>query len=162
MRQPVSAAINGAAAGGGFAIALDSDIRIASTAAKFDAVFIKVGLSACDVGTSHFLPRLVDAGIAAELMLSGRIFKAEEARKIRLVSRVVEPEALEGSAVELARSIAENSEHGVWMTKKGLWSAVDAPACAMPWKWRTAPKSSAASPAQWRNPGRLQRRPQAP
>lgn len=125
--KPVIAAINGAAVGGGFAIALASDIRIASTAAKFGAAFIKVGLSACDVGTSYFLPRLVGASVAAGLMLSGRIFGADEAREIRLVSRVVEPEALEGSAIELARSIVENSEYGVWMTKKGLWSAVDAP-----------------------------------
>ena len=125
--KPVVAAINGAAVGGGFAIALASDIRIASTAAKFGAVFIKVGLSACDVGTSYFLPRLVGTGVAAELMLSGRIFEAAEAREIRLVSQVVEPEALEGSTVELARSIAENSEYGVWMTKKGLWSGIDAP-----------------------------------
>lgn len=118
---------NGAAVGSGFAIALASDICIASTAEKFGAVFIKVGLSACDVGTSYFLPRLVGTGVAAELMLTGRIFKAEEAREISLVSRVVEPDALDGAALELARSIAENSEYGVWMTKKGLWSGVDAP-----------------------------------
>jgi enoyl-CoA hydratase len=125
--KPVVAAINGAAVGGGFAIALASDVRIASTAARFGAVFIKTGLSACDVGTSYFLPRLVGAGVAAELMLTGRIFKADEAREIRLVTRVVEPEALEGAALETARAIAENSEYGVWMTKKGLWSNVDAP-----------------------------------
>ena len=125
--KPVISAINGAAVGGGFAIALASDVRIASTAARFGAVFIKTGLSACDVGTSYFLPRLVGAGVAAELMLTGRIFKADEAREIRLVSRVVAPEALEDTALETARAIAENSEYGVWMTKKGLWSNVDAP-----------------------------------
>ena len=79
------------------------------------------------MGTSYFLPRLVGVGVAVELMLSGRIFGADEAREVRLVSRVVEPEALEGSAVELARSIAENSGYGVWMTKKGLGSTIDAP-----------------------------------
>jgi enoyl-CoA hydratase len=125
--KPVIAAINGAAVGGGFAIALASDVRIAATAARFGAVFIKTGLSACDVGTSYFLPRLVGAGVAAELMLTGRIFKADEAHEIRLVSRVVAPEALEAAALETARGIAENSEYGVWMTKKGLWSNVDAP-----------------------------------
>lgn len=125
--KPVIAAVNGAAVGGGLAIALASDIRIASTAAKFGAVFIKTGLSNCDVGTSYFLPRLVGAGIAAELMLTGRIFKADEARDIRLVSRVVAPDDLAGAALETARAIVENSEYGVWMTKKGLWSNVDAP-----------------------------------
>lgn len=125
--KPVVAAINGAAVGGGFAIALASDVRIASDAARFGAVFIKIGLSACDVGTSYFLPRLVGVGVASELMLTGRIFKADEARDIRLVSRVVAPEALADAALETARAIRENSEYGVWMTKKGLWANVDAP-----------------------------------
>ena len=124
--KPVITAVNGAAVGGGFAIALASDIRIASTAAKFGAVFIKTGLSNCDVGTSYFLPRLVGASTAAELMLTGRIFRADEARTMQLVSRVVALEDLATAALETARAIAENSEYGVWMTKKGLWSNVDA------------------------------------
>lgn len=124
--KPVIAAVNGAAVGGGLGLALASDIRIASEAAKFGAVAIKTGLSAADVGTSYFLPRLVGAGIAAELMLSGRIFQAEEARDLRLVSRVVAPQDLDGAALVMARAIAENAEYGVWMTKKTLWSNVDA------------------------------------
>lgn len=125
--KPVIAAVNGAAVGGGLGLALACDIRLASTSAKFGAVFIKTGLSAADVGTSYFLPRLVGAGIAAELMLTGRIFEADEARDLRLVSRVVEPPDLEAAALEMARAIAENAEYGVWMTKKTLWSNVDAP-----------------------------------
>lgn len=125
--KPVIAAIQGAAVGGGLAIALASDIRIASPSARFGAVFIKIGLSACDVGTSYFLPRLVGAGIAADLMMTGRIFGAEEAREIRLVSQVVPEEALQEAALAKARAIVENSEYGVWMTKKGLWANVDAP-----------------------------------
>ena len=124
--KPVIAAVNGAAVGGGLGLALASDIRIASEAAKFGAVAIKTGLSAADVGTSYFLPRLVGAGIAAELMLSGRIFQAEEARELRLVSRVVAQQDLDGAALAMARAIAENAEYGVWMTKKSLWSNVDA------------------------------------
>lgn len=112
---------------GGLGIALASDVRMASSKAKFGAVFIKTGLSAADVGTSYFLPRLVGAGVAAELMLTGRIFQADEAREIRLVSRVVAPESLDEAARATARAIAENSEYGVWMTKKTLWSNVDAP-----------------------------------
>ncbi|MCG3170154.1 MAG: putative enoyl-CoA hydratase echA12 [Pseudomonadales bacterium] len=125
--KPVIAAVNGAAVGGGFAIALASDVRIASEKARFGAVFIKTGLSACDVGTSWFLPRLVGAAAAAELMLTGRVFGVEEASRIGLVSRVVAPEMLLESALETARAIRENSEYGVWMTKKGLWANVDAP-----------------------------------
>ncbi|MBK6287682.1 MAG: enoyl-CoA hydratase/isomerase family protein [Gammaproteobacteria bacterium] len=125
--KPVIAAVNGAAVGGGLAIALASDIRIASDRARFGAVFIKTGLSSCDVGTSYFLPRLVGAGVAADLMLSGRIIDAAEAREIRLVSRVVTSADLASTAMDAARSIRENSEYGVWMTKKGLWANVDAP-----------------------------------
>ncbi|MCB1632508.1 MAG: enoyl-CoA hydratase/isomerase family protein, partial [Pseudomonadales bacterium] len=79
--KPVIAAVNGAAVGGGLAIALASDVRIASEKARFGAVFIKTGLSACDVGTSWFLPRLVGASAAAELMLTGRVFGADEAMR---------------------------------------------------------------------------------
>lgn len=125
--KPVIAAVNGAAVGGGFALALASDIRIAADNARFGAVFIKTGLSSCDVGTSYFLPRLVGAGIAAELMLSGRIFDAAEARDIHLANRVVAPESLRDTALDTARAIAANAEYGVWMTKKGLWANVDAP-----------------------------------
>ncbi|MCU0969473.1 MAG: enoyl-CoA hydratase-related protein [Rubrivivax sp.] len=125
--KPVVAAVNGAAVGGGLGLALAADIRVASSSARFGAVVIRTGLSACDVGTSYFLPRLVGAGVAAELMLTGRVFGADEARSIGLVSRVTAPEALDAAALDLARAIAGHAEYGVWMTKKGLWSAVDAP-----------------------------------
>ncbi len=77
LRQPVIAAVNGAAVGGGFAFALACDIRYASPGARFGAVFITRGVSACDMGTSYFLPRLVGASRAAELMLTGRVFGAD-------------------------------------------------------------------------------------
>ena len=125
--KPVIAAVNGAAVGGGLGLALACDIRLASETAKFGAVAIKTGLSAADVGTSYFLPRMVGAGIASELMLTGRIFKAEEARELRSVSRVLPPDGLQAAALERARAVAETAEYGVWMTKKTLWSNVDAP-----------------------------------
>lgn len=125
--KPVIAAVHGAAVGGGLGLALASDIRLAADDARFGAVFIKTGLSAADVGTSYFLPRLVGAGPAAELMLTGRLVAADEALALRLVSRVVAPEALHEAALQLARRIAENAEYGVWMTKKTLWANLDAP-----------------------------------
>ncbi len=70
--QPVIAAVNGPAAGGGFALVLGSDVRLAGESAKFSAAFIKIGLSACDIGTSWVLPRLIGAARAQELMLTGR------------------------------------------------------------------------------------------
>lgn len=125
--KPVIAAVNGAAVGGGFALALAADIRVASTAARFGDVVIKTGLSGCDVGISYLLPRIVGAGVASELMLTGRVFDAAEARELRLVSRVTEPGALDAAALEVARSIREHSEYGTWMTKKGLALCIDAP-----------------------------------
>lgn len=124
--KPIIAAIHGAAVGGGLGLALASDIRIASESAKFGAVAIKTGLSAADVGTSYFLPRFVGAGIASELMLTGRIFKAQEAAELRLVSKVVPESDLAVEALKMAQAITKNSEYGVWMTKKALRSNLDA------------------------------------
>ena len=125
--KPVIGAIHGAAVGGGLAISLACDVRVAADSAKFGSVFIKVGLSSCDVGTSYFLPRIVGPARAAELMLTGRHFDAAEAEHIGLVHRVV-PEGQEvEAALESARAIAANNEYGVWMTKKGMWSNLDAP-----------------------------------
>lgn len=125
--KPVIAAINGAAVGGGMALALACDIRITAEAGKFGAVFIKTGLSSCDVGTSYLLPRIVGVSAATELMLTGRIFPAPEARELGLVSRVVSADELIPEATRLARMILENSEYGVWMTKKGIRANQDAP-----------------------------------
>jgi enoyl-CoA hydratase/carnithine racemase len=127
LRQPVIAAVNGAAVGGGFALALACDIRYATTNASFGAVFIRHGVSACDMGTSYHLPRLVGASRAAELMLTGRVFDADEAAKIGLVLDIVDANALVERAVEKAREIACHSPLAVWMTKETMWQTVDAP-----------------------------------
>ena len=124
--QPVIAAVNGAAVGGGLAIALASDIRVASDRASFGAVFIKAGLSSCDVGTSYLLPSIVGAARAAELMLNGRIFDAGEAQAMGLVHHVTADAGLMESALVTARQICANNEYGVWMTKMGLWANLDA------------------------------------
>lgn len=125
--QPIIAAVNGPAAGGGFALVLGSDVRIASAAAKFNAAFIRIGLSACDIGTSWLLPRLVGAARAQELMLTGRIFDAHEAERIGLVIETVAPEALLDRAYEKAAEIMLNSPIGVALTKEGMWSALEIP-----------------------------------
>jgi enoyl-CoA hydratase len=125
--QPVIAAVNGPAAGGGFALVLGSDIRIASSSAKFNAAFIRIGLSACDIGTSWLLPRLVGAARAHELMLTGRIFDAAEAERIGLVVEVVPPEALIDAALVKADQIMANTPFGVALTKEGMWSALEIP-----------------------------------
>ena len=92
--QPVIAAVHGAAAGGEFALALASDIRVCSSDARFNAAFVRVGLSGCDIGVSWLLPRLVGASRAFELLLTGRFVDAQEALRIGLVLEVVPAEDL--------------------------------------------------------------------
>ncbi|MEX1217183.1 MAG: enoyl-CoA hydratase-related protein [Acidimicrobiales bacterium] len=124
--QPVIAALNGAVVGGGLALALTCDLRVASNEAYFASHFIRVGLSSCDLGTSYWLPRICGPTIAAELMLTGRRFSATEALEYGLLNRIVDDEALLATAVELAEAIAANSEYGVRMTKVGMWANLDA------------------------------------
>jgi enoyl-CoA hydratase len=127
LRQPVIAAVNGAAAGGGLALVLASDIRIGASSAIFAVSFIRAGYSACDIGTSWLLPRIVGAGCAHELMLTGRRFGAEEAARIGLLSEIVEPAALQNTALAKAAEIALNPPFSVEMTKKGMWLALEIP-----------------------------------
>ena len=124
---PIIAAVNGVAVGGGLAFALHCDVRIASEFARFGSVFIKAGLSSMDMGTSYLLPKLVGAGVARELMLSGRIIDAAEAYRIALVHEVVPADDLIDAALRMARLITANNPFGVWQTKIGLNAALDAP-----------------------------------
>lgn len=125
--KPFIAAVNGAAVGGGFALALACDIRIAGDNAKFGSVFIKVGASNTDLGISYFLPRIVGAGRSAELLLSGRLVKTPEADRIGLVSDVAPTDELLGRAVEMAGRIATGGAFQLWMTKETMWQNLDAP-----------------------------------
>lgn len=127
MTKPVVAAVNGAAAGAGMALALAADIRVASSAARFNAAFVRIGLSGGDVGTSWALPRLVGLGRAYEILLTGRFVEAEEALRIGLVTDVVDPEDLLDRALETARLIVGNSPVGMALTKQVVQNNVDAP-----------------------------------
>lgn len=126
--QPVIAAVNGAASGGGLALVLGSDIRLASTASKFNVAFVRIGFSACDIGTSWLLPRIVGVARAQELMLTGRIIDADEALRIGLVVDVVDPDRLEEAAMIKAGEIIRNTPFGVALTKEAMWTALEIPA----------------------------------
>jgi enoyl-CoA hydratase/carnithine racemase len=125
--KPVIAAVNGAAAGAGFSLALAADIRLASPEARFNAAFVRIGLSGGDCGTSWFLPRVVGLGRAAEILLTGRFVGADEAAGIGLVNRVVPKDDLVHEAIGLAQQIATNTPFGVTLTKRVLHLNVDAP-----------------------------------
>ncbi len=124
--QPIISLINGPASGGGFALALASDIRIATPSARMNAAFIRIGLTACDVGVSYFLPRLVGSALASELLLTGRFIDGARAEKVGLVSRVVAPEDLAAAGREIAAEIIGNSPVGVRLTKECLNMSIDA------------------------------------
>jgi enoyl-CoA hydratase len=117
--MPVIAAINGGATAGGLDLALACDIRIASTQAKMGETYIKLGLNPGNGGT-YFLPRLVGSGLAAELALTGDIVDAQRAAEIGLVNRVVEPDALLKTAIDLASRIATYPRLALEATKQQL------------------------------------------
>jgi enoyl-CoA hydratase/carnithine racemase len=124
--QPFIAAIRGPAAGGGFALALACDVRIASESARFNAAFIKIGLSGCDMGVSYSLPRTVGGSVASELLLTGRFINAQRALATGLVSEVVADRDLEAAAGALAREMTETSPLGLRLTKECLAASIDA------------------------------------
>jgi len=124
--QPIIAAVHGPACGGGFAMALAADVRVAGESARMNAAFIRLGLSACDVGVSYFLPRIVGASVAAELLLTGDFIGAARAERTGLVSRVVPDAELEGAAREIAERMLRNSPLGLKLTKECLKLALDA------------------------------------
>jgi enoyl-CoA hydratase len=124
--QPIISLVNGAAAGGGFALVLASDIRIARPRAKMNAAFIRIGLTACDMGSSYFLPRLVGSAVASDLLLTGRFIEAEEALTVGLVNRVVDETQLESAAQDYIDQMLATSPIGLRMTKEALDHAIDA------------------------------------
>ena len=124
--QPIVGCINGAAAGGGFALALACDIRIATPDIRMNAAFIRIGLSACDIGVSYFLPRMVGASVASEYMLTGRFIDGERARELGLVSRIVPHEQLAAEAQTYVSDMLRATPLGLRLTKEALNHAIDA------------------------------------
>jgi enoyl-CoA hydratase len=124
--QPIISLVHGPACGGGFAFALASDIRIAGASARMNAAFIRIGLSACDIGVSYFLPRLVGVSVASELMLTGRFINAERALRVGLVSEVVPDDKMEEAVRPYLDEMLTTSPLGLRMTKECLNMSVDA------------------------------------
>jgi enoyl-CoA hydratase len=126
MHQPVIAAVNGAAIGGGLCLALASDIRIAASGAYFRAAGINNGLTASELGLSYLLPKAIGTSRAFEAMLTGRDIDAQEAERIGLVSRTVPDDDLLDTCYQMAERIASFSRPGIELTKRTLWSGLDA------------------------------------
>ncbi len=124
--QPIICLVHGAATGGGFALALAADVRLAAPSARMSVAMILVGLTGCDVGISYFLPRAVGTSIAAELMMSGRVIDAERALRVGLVSDVVAEDELVPAARGLAADMLRASPLGLRLTKEGFNVALGA------------------------------------
>ncbi len=125
IQQPLIAAINGPAFGGGLALALGCDIRMAARSATMCVQFIRVGVSGCDIGVSYMLPRLIGASRAHDLILSGRRFDAVEAERIGLVTRLSDDGQVLDDALALASEICEFAPFAVFATKQVMWANLD-------------------------------------
>jgi enoyl-CoA hydratase/carnithine racemase len=118
--QPIVAAVDGVCVGAGAMLALASDIRLATPAARTAFLFVRVGLAGCDMGACALLPRVIGQGRAAELLYTGRAMGAEEAEKIGFYSRLLPPDELLGEARSIARSLAAGPAFAHAMTKTML------------------------------------------
>ncbi len=125
LSQVFVALVHGPACGGGFMLALASDVRIAGESTRMNAAFIKLGLSGCDVGVSYLLPRLTNASVAAELILTGRFVLAERARELGLVSQVVADDQLEATGRLLIEDLLATSPLGLRLSKEALNASLD-------------------------------------
>jgi enoyl-CoA hydratase len=126
MHQPVIGAINGPAIGGGFCLAMATDIRLASDTAYFRPAGINNGLTSAELGLSYLLPRAIGTSRAFDIMLTGRDVDAAEAQAIGMVSKVVSPDALLEECYAIAERITGFSQLGVELSKQMLWASMDA------------------------------------
>ena len=124
--QPIIAAVNGPAAGGGLCLALASDVIIASEKAAFTPSFANIGLSGGEMGTSYFLPRAIGMPRAAEILLTGRTVDALEAERIGLITRLTDGAHLQEEAMETARRLNAKNPFGLRFTKEALNQNIDA------------------------------------
>ena len=125
--QPIVALVQGAACGGGFSLALASDIRIAGESARMNAAYLAIGLTGCDMGSSYFLPRLVGTAVASELLLTARFIHAPRALATGLVSAVVPDAELSQAAGPFVEEMLRATPMGLRLTKEALNYAIDAP-----------------------------------
>ncbi len=123
--QPIIAAVNGVAYGGGMCLSLGADLRIAAQSAIFNSTGIVNGLTSTEMGVSWLLPRLIGVANSNDILLTGRQVDAADALRMGLVSRVVADDDIESVAVELAASMTRFSPYGLAMTKDTIWANLE-------------------------------------
>ncbi len=124
LKKPIICAINGVAVGAGFSIALASDIRIMAEEAQIGGPFLRVGLIP-EIGSTYNLPRLVGMGKACELVFTGKMIDAKEAKKIGLVNDIVPKDQLEEATNKMASQIATAAPIPLQLARKALYQGLD-------------------------------------
>ncbi len=124
--QPIIALGHGAAAGGGLSLMLAADVRYAAPGFRCNAAYIRIGLGGCDMASSYFLPRLVGASLASEMILTGRFIEAERALSAGLVSEIVAEDELLDRGLALAEEMLATSPWGLRLSKQALNLNIDA------------------------------------
>jgi len=125
--QTIIAAVHGVAYGIGFGLALGADIRICSEDAAFNATGIVNGVSSAELGCSWLLPRLIGASQSNELMLTGRVVKASEAKDMGLISHLTPNGEVLDKAMEIAEMLLQRSHFALKLTKENLWASLEIP-----------------------------------
>ena len=125
--QPIIAAVHGSVAGGGFGFAMAADIRIASEDVNFINASINIGLTGADMGSTYFLPRLINLSRASEIIYSGKGVSAIEAEKIGFILKVTDKKNLFDEALKIAEELLTKSPLGLRMTKEALNLSLDSP-----------------------------------
>lgn len=125
--QPIISIVQGSASGGGLGLALCSDIRLCTPEARFNSAFIKIGLTGCDMGSSYFLPRMLGASLAAEMLLTGRFLHADRAYAMGFVSKVGTLGEIEAEAHQLVDEMLHTTPLGLRLTKDCMNQNIDAP-----------------------------------
>jgi enoyl-CoA hydratase len=123
--QPIIAAVNGCAYGGGLCLSLAADLRFASESAVFNATGIVNGLTSTELGASFLLPRLIGASRSNDMLLTGREVDALEAERIGLVSRVLPDGEVVDHAIGVAEEMCQFSAFGLQMTKRACWANLE-------------------------------------
>jgi len=122
---PVIARLQGDTVGGGFGLAIACDFRIACEGIRLGAPFVKIGLAGCDMSAGYYLPRLIPLGAATEMMMTGRLVKAEEALSLGLVHRVVPAEELDDAVASFTTQFVNGPPLALAFTKRAIRRSLD-------------------------------------
>jgi 2-(1,2-epoxy-1,2-dihydrophenyl)acetyl-CoA isomerase len=122
---PVIAKLQGDTVGGGFGLAIACDFRIAAAGIRLGAPFVRIGLAGCDMSAGYYLPRLIPLGVATEMMMTGKLVRADEALALGLVHRTVAAEDLDGEVGKLAEKLRNGPPIALAFTKRAIRRSLD-------------------------------------